>query len=61
MVELWTLPAERFLAEGDVGVVPWVPLMEFNGPPEALLQRCADKINREASVRDQDGLRWFRK
>ena len=57
VIELWTLPAERFLAEGDVGVVPWVPLMHFDGPPEVLLERCADKINREARVRDQDGLR----
>jgi hypothetical protein len=49
VVELWTLPAEQFLAEGDVGVVPWVPLMHFDGPPEALLERCAAKIEREAS------------
>jgi hypothetical protein len=47
-VELWTLPAEPFLAEGDVGVVPWVPLMQFDGPPEGLLERCAEKIEREA-------------
>ncbi len=38
-VELWTLPAADFLAEGDVGVVPWVPLMQFDGPPEAVLER----------------------
>src|SRR5690349_23247479 len=25
-VELWTLSAEDFLAAGDVGAVPWVPL-----------------------------------
>jgi hypothetical protein len=47
-VELWTLPAAEFLAEGDVGVVPWVPLMHFEGAPEALLERCAEKIEREA-------------
>jgi hypothetical protein len=47
-VELWTLSAEEFLAEGDVGVVPWVPLMQFEGAPEALLERCAEKIEREA-------------
>jgi hypothetical protein len=46
-VELWTLSAEQFLAEGDVGVVPWVPLMHFDGPPEDLLGRCAAKIERE--------------
>jgi hypothetical protein len=29
--------------------VPWVTLMQFDGPPEALLERCAEKIEREAS------------
>lgn len=55
-VELWTLSAEQFLAEGDVGVTPWVPLMEFNGPPEALLGRCAEKIGREAHPKDKGDL-----
>jgi hypothetical protein len=56
VVELWTLPAETFLAEGDVGVVPWVALMHFDGPPEALLERCADKIEREAHPREKADL-----
>jgi hypothetical protein len=56
-VELWTLSAETFLAEGDVGVTPWVTLMRFDGPPEALLERCAEKIEREApSLKDQANL-----
>lgn len=55
-VELWTLSAAHFLAEGDVGVIPWVPLMAFDGPPEALLVRCADKIKREANLKDQADL-----
>jgi hypothetical protein len=55
-VELWTLSAEAFLAEGDVGVVPWVPLMQFDGPPEALLERCAAKIEREAPPKEQADL-----
>ncbi len=38
-VELWTLSAAEFLAQGDVGVTPWVPLMHFDGPPESLLER----------------------
>jgi hypothetical protein len=54
--ELWTLPAEEFLASGDVGVVPWVPLMRFDGPPESLLERCADKIEREADPRERADL-----
>jgi hypothetical protein len=47
-VELWTLPAEKFLAEADVGIVPWVPLMKWDGAPEAILERCAERIEREA-------------
>jgi hypothetical protein len=49
VVELWTLPAEEFLGAADVGATPWITLMDFAGPPEALLERCADKIEREAS------------
>jgi hypothetical protein len=49
VVELWTLPAEEFLAAADVGATPWITLMDFAGPPEELLERCADKIEREAS------------
>jgi hypothetical protein len=56
LVEMWTLPAEQFLAEGDVGVVPWVPLMQFGGPPEALLERCAAKIEGEAHPKDRADL-----
>jgi hypothetical protein len=56
LIELWTLPAEQFLAEGDVGVVPWVPLMQFDGPPEALLERCAAKIEGKAHPKDRADL-----
>lgn len=55
-VELWTLPAMEFLAAGDAGVTPWVPLMAFEGPPETLLERCAEKIKREAHPKDQADL-----
>jgi hypothetical protein len=55
-VELWTLSAEEFLAAGDVGAVPWVSLMQFDGPPEALLERCAEKIEREAHPMDRADL-----
>jgi hypothetical protein len=55
-VELWALPAEAYLATADVGVVPWIPLMQFDGPPEALLERCAEKIEREAHPKDRADL-----
>ena len=48
VVELWKQSAEDMLASPDVGVVPWVPLMAFEGPPEPLLRRCRERIDREA-------------
>ncbi|HEY7424689.1 MAG TPA: hypothetical protein VH682_10715 [Gemmataceae bacterium] len=56
VVELWTLPATEFLTQGDVVTTPWVPLMEFTGPPETLLERCAEKIEREAHPKDRADL-----
>ena len=47
VVEVWTLPAAKFLAEAEAGAVPWITLMDFTGPPEELLERCAEKIERE--------------
>ncbi len=54
--QTWTLPAAEFLAQGDVGVTPWVPLMEFTGLPETLLERCTEKIEREAHPKDRADL-----
>jgi predicted transposase YdaD len=48
VVEVWTLPAEEMLACPDVGIVPLVPLMAIQGPPEPLLRRCCERIDREA-------------
>jgi hypothetical protein len=46
--ELWKLPAEEMLAASpDVGIVPWVTLMAHDGPPEPLLRRCRDRIDKE--------------
>jgi hypothetical protein len=56
LVEMWALPAMEFLAHSNVGVTPWVPLMDFTGPPETLLQRCAEKIEREAHPKDRADL-----
>jgi predicted transposase YdaD len=50
VVEVWTLPAEELLTSPDVGVVPLVPLMAFQGPPEAMLRRCRERIDREAGA-----------
>lgn len=37
-------------------MTPWVPLMDFAGPPEGLLERCAEKIEREAHPKDRADL-----
>jgi hypothetical protein len=47
-VELWTLPAEDFVEAGDVGILPWIPLMQFQGRPAEVLERCAERIEQEA-------------
>jgi hypothetical protein len=46
-VEIWTLSAEEALASPDIGGVPLVPLMHFEGPPEPLLRLCRERIDRE--------------
>jgi len=48
VVELWTLPAEQLLAANDVGLIPWVPLTQFDGPPEPILQQCRERIDQQA-------------
>jgi hypothetical protein len=52
-IELWTLPAKRFLAQADVGVLPWVPLMEMDGPPRPIVEQCVERIEREADPGQQ--------
>jgi hypothetical protein len=53
---VWKLPGEKYLAEGGVGAVPWTTLMHFDGPPEAFLGRCAEKIEREAIPQERADL-----
>lgn len=56
VVELWQVPAEELLAAGDVGIIPWVPLTRFEGPPRDILQRCRDRIDREARHEERRSL-----
>jgi len=46
VVELWTIPAETLLATNDPGLVPWVPLTDFEGRPETMLKRCRQAISK---------------
>lgn len=48
VVELWTLPADEALRLDDLGVIPWVPLMQSAEPPEVVLQRCRERIDQQA-------------
>lgn len=56
VVELWTLPAEELLALNDVGLVPWVPLTRFDGPPEVVLEKCRDQIDQLARTEQKANL-----
>ena len=56
VIELWTLPARDLLAVGDVGLVPWATLAQFDGPPEELLQECQTRIEQLARPEEKANL-----
>ena len=56
VVELWTLPAEKLLEAHDVGLIPWIPLTDFAGPPEIVIQRCRDAIEQNAAAGEKANL-----
>jgi predicted transposase YdaD len=56
VVELWTLPAEELLAARDPGLVPWIPLMNFAGPPEPILRQCREIIDQTARPEEHANL-----
>ena len=56
VVELWTVPAADLLAAGDVGLIPWVPLAQFDGPPEPIFQECRARIDRDAPADERENL-----
>jgi hypothetical protein len=49
VVELWTLSAQELLGANDIGLLPWVPLTHFDGPPDPVLQRCRERIEQDAA------------
>src|SRR5439155_26645139 len=53
---LWKLPAEELLAAGDVGLIPWVPLTQYAGPPEVPLQQCRERIDQQARPEERASL-----
>ena len=56
VVELWTLSAVDLLAANDVGLIPWLPLAQFDGPPEVLLQQCRERIDQHAPPEEHANL-----
>jgi len=48
VVQLWELTAAELLSAGDVGLVPWVPLTQFPGPPGPVLEQCLRQIDQQA-------------
>jgi len=56
VVELWRVAAADLLAVDDVGLIPWVPLTAFDGPPEPLFQQCRDRIDRQAPADERANL-----
>ena len=55
-IELWTIPAEDLLAAGDVGLIPWVPLASYAGPPEPIFRECRERIERDAPPGELENL-----
>lgn len=56
VVELWNVPAEPLLASDDPGLIPWVPLCRFDGPPEPILRECRRQIDRLAPPEEHGNL-----
>jgi hypothetical protein len=54
--EVWKLPTEPLLRSEDPGLMPWVPLTHYSGPPERALRRCRDIIDRNARPEERANL-----
>lgn len=56
VTNLWELQAEDLLAANDVGLIPWVPLAASTTPPEQLVTRCRDEVEKVADPSRRAGL-----
>lgn len=56
VITLWTTPAADLLAANDVGLIPWVPLSHYEGPPEPILEECRRRIDQQAKPEERDNL-----
>ena len=56
IAKLWEIPAEELLAASDVGLIPWVPLTQFDGPPEPIVLQCRARIDQDAPPDEHENL-----
>ncbi len=56
IVKLWEVPAGDLLATADIGVIPWVPLAQFDGPPEPIIRECRARIDKVGSHAEKENL-----
>jgi hypothetical protein len=56
IAKLWEVPALELLGAGDVGLIPWVPLTQFDGPPEPIVRQCRDRIDQDAPPGEHENL-----
>ncbi len=55
-VKLWEVPAEQLLAAGDVGLIPWVLLAQFEESPEHIVRTCRERIDRDAPPGEHENM-----
>jgi predicted transposase YdaD len=55
-VQLWQVPARTLLAAGDIGLIPWVPLTQYDESPEAIVRECRERIDRAAPPNEHETL-----
>ncbi|MFI5454337.1 MAG: hypothetical protein ACHRXM_02700 [Isosphaerales bacterium] len=48
--------AEASLTSSSFGLIPWVPLARFDGPPEPIFRACRDRIDRDAAPEEHENL-----
>jgi predicted transposase YdaD len=56
VIPLWTIPAASLLDFRDIGLVPWVPLTQFDGPPETIFRECRVRIDQQADALERENL-----
>ncbi len=55
-VKLWEVPADDLLAAGDVGLIPWVPLTQFDESAETIMRECRERIDRDAPPNEHENM-----